>query len=381
MRGLGLLFVFALPLAADDLVAQGWDHFYNLEYEQAILAFQRVRDGAPQAPAHYNYLAQARLYKELYRLGALESELLTGNDHFLRTERIRPDPVETGLFLADIDQAMSLASARIETNPRDVEALYALGSAYGLRTNYRFLIQKSWRAAVADGSQARKHHNQVLRLDPQHYDAMLTLGAYDYIVGSLPWHTRLFSYLAGHSGDKARGIRTIELVAGKGNLNRVDAQVMLAILYRREKQPAQAVAILDPLIRAYPRNYLFRLEKGHMLADLGKKDEALAVFRETEQLGLSGRPLHKVYYEIGNLHFWYQDLDQALENMRRVTESKDLDLQTGVLAWMRTGQILDLMRRRQQAVEAYNRAIRFAPQTAAADESRRYLSRPYRRDK
>lgn len=381
MRRLGLLFVLALPLAADDLVAQGWDHFYNLEYEQAILAFQRVLDAAPEVPAHYNYLAQALLYKELYRLGALESELLTGNDHFLRTQKIRPDAVETGRFLATIERAISLASARIETNPRDVEALYALGSAYGLRTNYRFLIQKSWRAAVGDGSQARKHHNQVLRLDPQHYDAMLTQGAYDYIIGSLPWHTRLFSYLAGHSGDKARGIRTMELVARKGSLNRVDAQVMLAILYRRERQPAQAVAILDPLIRAYPRNYLFRLEKGHMLADLGKKDEALAVFRETEQLSLSGRALQKVYYEIGNVQFWYNDLDEALENMRRVTASDDLDLQTGVLAWMRTGQILDLMRRRQEAVEAYRRAIRFAPQTAAAEESRRYLSRPYRRDR
>lgn len=243
MRRLGLLFVLALPLAAEGLVAQGWDHFYNLEYEQAIRAFQQVVDAAPNVPAHYNYLAQARLYQELYRLGALESELLTGNDHFVRTEKIRPDPVETGRFLSAIDQAMALASTRIETNPRDVEALYALGSAYGLRTNYRFLVQKSWRAAVSDGSQARKYHNQVLRLDPQHYDAMLTQGAYDYIMGSLPWHTRLLGYLAGHSGDKARGIRTIELVARKGNLNRVDAQVMLAILYRREKQPAQAVAV------------------------------------------------------------------------------------------------------------------------------------------
>ncbi len=381
MRRLGLVFVLALPLAADDLAAQGWDHFYNLEYEQAILVFQRVRDAAPEVPAHSNYLAQARLYKELYRLGALESELLTGNDHFVRTEKIRPDPVETGRFLADIERVIALASARIETNPRDVEALYALGSAYGLRTNYRFLIQKNWRAAAGDGSQARRYHNQVLRLDPQHYDAMLTQGAYDYIIGSLPWHTRLFSYLAGYSGDKARGIRTLQLVARKGSLNRVDAQVMLAILYRREKQPAQAVAILDPLIRAYPRNYLFRLEKGHMLADLGKKEEALAVFREVEHLGLSGRPLQKVYYEIGNLQFWYNDLDQALENMRRVTKSEKLDLQTGALAWMRTGQILDLTQRRQKAVEAYRRAILFAPQTAAAEESRRYVSRPYRRHK
>jgi tetratricopeptide (TPR) repeat protein len=279
----------------------------------------------------------------------------------------------TQRFLGLIDKAIELASA----NSRDEEALYALGSAYALRTNYRFLVQKSWRAAVGDGSQARKHHNRVLELNPQHYDAMLTQGAYDYVMGSLPWHTRLFSYLLGHRGDKQRGIRTIAVVAQKGERNRVDAQVLLAIIYRREKQPAKAIAVLDPLIRAYPRNYLFRLEKGHMFSDLGKKDEALAVLREVERLRLG--PLEKVYYEIGNVQFWYGDLEDALENMRRVTTSEKLDLHTGVLAWMRTGQILDLTKRRQEAIQAYRRAIRFAPQTAAAEESKRYLSSPYRR--
>jgi tetratricopeptide (TPR) repeat protein len=122
-----------------------------------------------------------------------------------------------------------------------------------------------------------------------------------------------------------------------------------------------------------------------MLSDLGKKDASLAVLREVEQLALSGRPeyaripLEKVYYEIGNVQFWYNDLREALENMRRVTESSRLDLHTGVLAWMRTGQILDLTERRQEALEAYRRAIRFAPRTAAAEESKRYLSSPYRR--
>jgi tetratricopeptide (TPR) repeat protein len=375
VRRLGVLVFAVLPLAAaeNNLAAQGWDHFYNLEYDQAVQTFSRLVETAPEVPAHYNYLAQAILYRELYRLGALESELLTGNDHFTRSEKLRPDPAVTRRFLAAIDKAIELASAQ----QRDEEALYALGSAYALRTNYRFLVQKSWRAAVGDGSQARKHHNRVLELNPRHYDALLTPGAYDYIMGSLPWHARLFSYLIGHRGDKQRGIRTIELVAQKGDRNRVDAQVLLAVIYRREKQPAKAIAVLDPLIRGYPRNYLFRLEKGHMLSDLGKKDEALAVFREVERLGLG--PREKVYYEIGNVQFWYGDLEEALENMRRVTRSERLDHHTGVLAWMRTGQILDLTERRQEALDAYRRAIRFAPQTAAAEESKRYLSSPYRR--
>ena len=381
MRRLGLLWLLALRLPGADPVSQGWDHFYNLEYDQAVETFRRLTEATPGQPLYYNYLAQAVLYRELYRLGALESELLTGNDHFTRSEKIRPDPAESARFHAAVNHAMELASLRLKTSPRDEQALYALGSSYALRTNFRFLVEKGWRAAVGDGAQARKLHNQVLQINPANHDALLTQGAYDYIIGSLPWHTRLLGFLVGHRGDKNRGIRTVELVAQTGDRNRVDAQVLLAILYRREKRYAQAVEILDPLIRAYPRNYLFRLEKGHMLSDLGKKDEALAVLREVEELARESPriPLSKIYYEIGNVQFWYNDLDQALENMRRVTGSEKLDPPTGVLAWMRTGQILDLTHRRQEAQEAYRQAIRVAPQTAAAEESRRYLSSPYRR--
>lgn len=382
---IALLFALASRLALGNPIQKGWDHFYNLEYQQAIQTFESAIAEAPKTPENYNYLAQAILYKELYRLGALESELLTGNNYFIRTEKIRPDPEENARFLAAVEKAMRLAQDRLKANPEDEEALYALGSAYALRTNYHFLVQKAWRSAVSDASQARRHHNRVLQLNPKNHDAMLIQGAYDYAIGSLPWHARLLSFLTGRRGDKNRGIRTIALVAGKGKLNRVDAQVLLAILYRREKQPALAIQALDPLIRAYPRNYLFRMEKAHMYSDLGKKDEALAILREVEQLAGSGKPgyahipLEKVHYAIGNVQFWYNDLERSLENMRRVTRSDDLDLHTGVLAWMRQGQILDLMKRRSEAQEAYRKAIRFAPQTAAAEESKRYLSSPYRR--
>jgi len=43
------------------------------------------------------------------------------------------------------------------------------------------------------------------------------------------------------------------------------------------------------------------------------------------------------------------------------------------------GQIYDLTKRRKQAVEAYKRAVNFAPEAEAAKESRGYLSSPYHR--
>jgi hypothetical protein len=68
--------------------------------------------------------------------------------------------------------------------------------------------------------------------------------------------------------------------------------------------------------------------------------------------------------------------------MKKVADasaSDDMDLNTGVSAWLRLGQIYDLKHRRAEALAAYQKAIAYAPEAEAAQESRRYLSQPYRR--
>src|SRR5207302_895331 len=93
-------------------------------------------------------------------------------------------------------------------------------------------------------------------------------------------------------------------------------------------------------------------------------------------------PWEKIYYETGNLEFWFDELDRALEHLKKVTATpeqlKELDLNTGVLALMRQGQIYDLQNRRELAVKAYEQAIQFAPQADAARESQRYIKSPYK---
>jgi tetratricopeptide (TPR) repeat protein len=87
-----------------------------------------------------------------------------------------------------------------------------------------------------------------------------------------------------------------------------------------------------------------------------------------------------IYYQLGAIQFWSNDLRDALINMQKVTAKADeVDLNTGVLAWMRVGQIYDLTQRHDLAVEAYKKAIAYAPDAEAARESRRYISSPYRR--
>ncbi|HET7873246.1 MAG TPA: hypothetical protein VFL42_12085, partial [Terriglobales bacterium] len=55
----------------DALTRSGWDHFYSLEYDQAIADFQKVVNARTDDPVAINHLLDAVLYRELYRYNAL----------------------------------------------------------------------------------------------------------------------------------------------------------------------------------------------------------------------------------------------------------------------------------------------------------------------
>jgi tetratricopeptide (TPR) repeat protein len=279
-----------------------------------------------------------------------------------------------------------LSQARLAVNARDTDALYSLGVAHSLRSNYNFLVRKIWRDSLREFTQSRKVHQQALEIKPDFVDAQFVEGVHDYIVGSLPFGLKMVGFLIGFRGDKDGGIRTVERVAREGKSSRVDAMILLAVAYRRERHAEKAIPLLQQLIGMFPRNYIYRLEMVQMYADLGKKDEALAVLREMEQMKTAGVPGYKnlpggkIYYSRGNLLFWYRDYAGAIAELRRVTAAgTEAGLNTLVNAWLRLGQCYDTMGRRPEALRAYRQAIDGAPDSDAAKEARRYLGTAYRR--
>jgi len=381
--------LLALPILAQDTPdARGLNHFYNLEYDQALAEFEKAEQQDAQAIGPHNHVAQTLLYREMYRNGALETELVSGNNPFLRRKGLNPSPEIEKKFNEEIQKAIDLANARLARNPNDTGALYGRGAAYGLRANYEFLVRKAWHDSLRDATSARKDHNRVTELEPSNYDARFIQGLHDYIVGSLPWQWKLLGFLIGFHGDKDKGIHTIEEVARQGTNNRVDAEMLLCALYRREERARQAVPLLEDLLRRFPRNNLLLFEEAQMYSTLGNKDKAIgaieriAAMKQEGLPGFANVPWEKIYFQLGNIQFWYNDLDRALENLKKVTSShNEVDLNTGVLAWMRLGQIYDMKNRRTEAIEAYRRAVAFAPEADAAKESRGYMSSPYRREK
>ena len=381
-----LLALAATGVSPSPLVTEGFDHFYNLEYPEAIADFEKAIAQDPADPQLHDHLAQALVFQEMFRNGALESEMVSGNNSFLRRPKMNPEPVTERRFLDEISKAMQLAQSRLAKDPNDVSAIYAQCVAYGLRSNYYWVVKKSWRDSLHDATSARHFDERVEQLEPGNVDARLVEGLDDYIVGSLPWTWRTLGFLVGIHGDKEKGLRLVKDVSEHGSSNKYDAEILLGALYRRENKPLWVVPLVQDLIAHFPRNFILRLELSQMYSMAGDKTHAIAAVDEIERLkranapGYGRVPWEKIDFQKGTIQFWYRDFDQALENLQKVAATaNEVDLNTGVYTYLRIGQIYDLKGQRVLAIAEYRKAIAYAPESDAAQEAKKCLGTPYRR--
>ncbi|HEY3837441.1 MAG TPA: tetratricopeptide repeat protein [Bryobacteraceae bacterium] len=383
-----VLIFFAATLTAglEEDLAVGFDHFYNLEYDQSIAAFEHSAATWPKSPLPQDGLAQAILYREMLRNGALDSELIDGTNSFLRRPKLEASQDTTNRFFNAINKALELAQQQLDANPRDKTALHARAVAYAFRSNWNFLVRKSWHDSLSDATSARKAEDQILAIDPNDPDARLGQGVHEYIIGGLPWTWRTLGFLVGFHGDKVHGLATVENVAKYGVRNKADAEIMLCAFYRRERESKKALPLLADVIRQFPRNYLLRFEQAKMYADIGDGKNALHLIdeiqrmKETKVPGLVNTPWVKIWFERATIQFWYRQLDQSMANFQKVVAKPDeIDLYTGASSYMRMGQILDMQNHHAQAIADYRKSMDFSPQSDEAKESHRYISTPFQR--
>jgi tetratricopeptide (TPR) repeat protein len=275
-------FLSSTLVAATDYRHSGDDHFYNLEYDQAITDYTRLIQQNPDDPIPYNDLASAQLNKELSRLGLLDSGAVSRDNRFLRNKCPQADARARALILDTLERGRRKAETMLARDPRNTPALYSLCTDYGLRAAYEFMVERAWFAALRDGSKAHSYCDRAQKSDPEFIDAYLVLGVYEYTAGSLPLAVKLVA-MGGLHGSKKKGLEYVSRVADKGKYDRDAARVLLAVLYRRENRPLEAARVLQSLITDYPRNYLFWLELASMYSDAGQPDRALGTLKSLLQ--------------------------------------------------------------------------------------------------
>ncbi|RRA49512.1 hypothetical protein [Acidipila sp. EB88] len=233
-------------------VQAGLATFYAMDYDQALVEFERVRAAHAGVPLATDYVLYVVVFRELNRLDLLDTTFYA-NDGFLTGKHVvSENPAVRDQIRTLAQQASDEADAVLAKDAKNVDALYARGWAHALLAAYTGLAQRAFPSALKLAISAKGDEEQVLKLDPQYADANLVVGNYEYVVGALPFTFRLLIGIAGISGSKDKGMQMLKIAASDGVLTSVDARTCMMLFLRREARYVEAEAVAQALATQYP---------------------------------------------------------------------------------------------------------------------------------
>jgi len=378
-----------------NLRRSGLDALYNLDYDKALRDFQEISRLYPNHPAGPQLLAARVWIKTLYETRRLQTSLYN-KESFYGSGDDKVDPNVVAEFRSLTREAKRLCDIRLKQNPKDIEALGFLATTSGLRASFEEAVERRHFAALRDGSDAVDRYREVLKLDPGYVDAKLTIGLYEYVVGSLPLPVKMIAGITGFRGSKKRGLAMIEEVARQGRWSQDDAKTLLILLYTREERFADALTLARELSLKYPRNYLLRLEVADAQIALAREErkaknlvaaakaetEAFATFddllRDRAVRDTAARSMDLIHFKYGEVLLTAGQPDRAAKEFLAATKVDHAEPGLVTMAHLYAARALDLAGKRNDAVSHYKEVLTRPNVYDAHDEAKRGLREPFK---
>ncbi len=361
---------------------EGFNRFYNLEYDKAIQHFEAAQKAHPDDPFAVNHVLAAVIFKELYRIGALDTEAYAADNFLTKKPQAPLDPNVRTRVMELTSQSLALSQAKLDKNPNDVDALYANGGARALESTYIGIANHAWFAALRNAVAARHDNERVLELDPNYVDAKVIVGTHLYIVGSLSWPVRVTASVAGLSGNKQKGLDDLRQATNSPHVEvATDAKIVLALFLRREQKYAEALQVVNSLQTEYTHNFLMATEYAHLLNAAGHGQDAIVAYRKV-LAGCRANTYNQCRIEVpafglGEALRGQKDYAAAAESYDLAASStQDPDFRQR--ATLAAGQMYDLLQKRDAAMEKYKAVIAENSTSNSADLARHYLKLAYK---
>jgi hypothetical protein len=277
MRSLALLvylfFFIAVPANAASLddpenaaftnvpeMTSGFRMLYVQKFPEGRAQFEAWAEQHPDDPFGQVAIAASYLFEEFYHQGVLTSEFFLNDKTFLNGIEGNPNPERMRGFDAAIENTRKLSAPRLEKNPEDPEALYALTLAAGMDSDADMILRKRRMDALKRLKEANAHARTLLAERPEAADAYIALGSANYIIGSLSVGFRAMLWFGGIHGDKKLGMEQVGKTVEGGLYLKPFAKIMLALAARREKQNKLAQKLLQELAVEFPESPLYPIE-------------------------------------------------------------------------------------------------------------------------
>ncbi len=266
----GLVAAFALAAAlsgsgpngssVEAPIERAYERLYNFDFRGTHEVLDTYIAAHPADPLPYAVRGAAFLFYELDRLMILEAEFFTDDRRITEKRKLKPDPEARQRLFEALAAARLRAEKFLAIDPQDRNALFALCMTTGIQTDYTVFVEKRHFSGLAQAKRSHRFALDLLKLDPTFYDAYLTTGLSEYLVGSLPFFVRWFVRFDAVEGSKEQAVRNLELVSERGRYLGPFARILLAVIHLREKRPHESERLLTGLHREFPENPLIRKE-------------------------------------------------------------------------------------------------------------------------
>jgi len=379
----------------EELRRSGLDALYNIDYDKAERDFKEIVKLFPNHPGGYQLLAARVWIKTLYESRRLQGSLYS-SENFYTSGDDKVDPKIITEFRNFTREAKRLAEAKLKQDPKNIEARDFLANTEGLKAAFEEAVERRHFAALRDGNDAVNHHREVLKLDPKYIDAQITIGLYEYVVGSLPLGIKIIAGATGYRGSKKRGLAMLEQVAREGRWAQDDAKTVLVLLYRREKRFDDVLKLTRELSAKYPRNYLLRIETADALVSIAEvkrsqKDlagaaqaekEAFATFeevlRDRTMRDVAARALDLIHFKYGEVLMTAGHHDRAAKEFLAATKVDRGEAGLITMAHLYAGWSFDVAGKRDEAVAQYKEVLARPNVYDAHDEAKKGLRQAYK---
>ncbi len=375
------------PLNYDPVVRDGFVHFYNLDYEGALVRFEQVEAAHQDDALAHALVLMVVIFTELYHEDLLDTTYYA-HDSFLTTKRRVdvPEPVRqriedlTNRVNSLVDERMKQPANAGPERPQD--ALFARGFARGLHAAFITLADHSYFAAARQGLAARNDSEAVLKIDPDYADANMAIGIQQFAVASLPRVVRMMVGIAGVGGNKERGLALVRVSATRGVTTQVAARTTLSLFLRHDGRYGESLDVQHGLAAEFPHDFLFRLEEANITKDKGDGPAAIATYKQV--LADSRHPGYFIdarpqlaWFGLADTERGQNDVTEAAKHYLEAADQPNSSDWLRRRAQLNAGEMLDLLHDRSGAIAQYRQAAAGGGDQTQAEAAKKYLSTPY----
>ncbi len=352
------------------LIDEGIRDTYNLEFNKADAAFNKVVQRYPSHPSGYFFLAMVEWWRILIDL---EDESRDDRFHDM------------------LDDVIDLCDDRLDRDERDIAGLFFKGGSIGFQG--RLLAnRKSWVSAATRGKEALPVVMDASEIAPKNADLAFGTGIYDYYAAVLPEKYSVLKPLMMFlpDGDKEQGIKALKHASQNARFANWEAMYFLMqVYYSSENKPSSALKYARKLHTEFPDNPVFHRYLGRIYIKLGNWQRASKVFAEIQKSvkkrknGYNTKMHREALYYLGYNEMLEKNLNSAMKYFVECDRiSRKIDEEPSgfmVMTNLRMGMTHDLMKQRNYAIKQYDKVLRMDDFRGSHEVARKYKKSAYRR--